>query len=1268
MRRLLPRPKQQISFLLFVAIFLISGSAYLYYKDEKKFALHDANATLRAISVLKVNELNQWKRERMSEARFFTAEIPYSVYVREIKEGNKIAEDRMRTHLLRIMSDGRYDNIYIMDLSGKISFSVYKDTTHDESILKYTNEAFRTRSIITRDFYYCDIHKKIHYEIFSPVIDKYNDVNGVLVFKVEPDDFLFPLIEHWPMPDESAESYIVRREGDSIRYISRLKFADNHLLNITRSISDTLNNAVRAALGHDGIHEGFDYRGKRVISDIRHIEGTPWFMVSEVDSREVFKELTKKAVLISLLSLFFILFTGTIIMWIYKARQRRVKEELQIKDFELNISRNELVTTLLNIEDGVIITDANDVVTNMNHVAQMLTGVNMDEGKGLKINDICLIEKESDVYENLYPVDNSDDYVIVSKTGNIVPVSFRISEIKDRTNVRTGSVMVIRDETDERVQRKITDARLNLYLFSVTHSLNATLRRMLDIFCYFIKSPAGFINIMSKSGSDVSINEWSSGSVKVFPKTIQNGDDVTLIESTIWRNSVENRDGVIFNNSDCEIDPSKKEYIYRCLSVPVIRGDRVVAVVVLVNKLTDYTSKEAETLTYLADLFWEIIENRRISEILRDSEERYRLLLDNSLDAVFLTKPDGTILSANMSACKMLDLTEEEICRLGRRGIVDESDPRLQILLDERVKMGFAKGEITFLKSDGSPIPVELSSALFRNTKGEILSSMVVRDISERLRLQESLRETEETIRLLFDSTAEGIYGINMDGKCIFCNRAALNMTGYESEEEVLGKNTHELFHHSHKDGTLLKESDCEVFKAFRKGGKTHHDDEVFWKKSGESFPVEYWSYSIKRDGKLLGSVVTFMDISERKRDEEGRQIIYDIARNAIICNDSNELYTLVKRELGKIMDSSGLYIAFYDNDNDLLKVIKSSTRMTSSPEWRAEQTLSGYVVKNRETLLLRGEDFDKFVKERKIRLAPRPAVCWLGVPLTEKGEAVGIVAMRSYINPYAFGEREARILETVAQEISGALEKQRIISDLMIAKNKAEESDRLKSSFLANISHEIRTPMNGILGFVELLASDGLADADRKQYLEIVRQSAFRLLGTINDIVEVSKIESKQVIYSPSKVDLVDVIDYFHIIFKRRYEEKGLEFRMGNHVSGRDALIVTDRIKLDGILTNILTNALKFTEKGFVEFGSSVSGDFIEFYIKDSGKGIPEGMLNAVFERFVQVDADISSPYEGSGLGLSIVKAYIEVMGGKVWVTSVVGEGSTFYFTLPRN
>ena len=240
----------------------------------------------------------------------------------------------------------------------------------------------------------------------------------------------------------------------------------------------------------------------------------------------------------------------------------------------------------------------------------------------------------------------------------------------------------------------------------------------------------------------------------------------------------------------------------------------------------------------------------------------------------------------------------------------------------------------------------------------------------------------------------------------------------------------------------------------------------------------------------------------------------------------------------------------------------------------------------------------------------------------------------------------------------------------LKIAKEKAEEADRLKTAFLNNLSHEVRTPMNAIVGFSELLTKEVLSFEERNKYLSAICTSTRTLLELINDIVDIAKIETGELNVDNQKFELNSLLDELetqYISELNTLQKKRIELKLTKGVK-QDLFINTDQLRLKQILTNLISNALKFTSKGYIEYGYIVNEEINElyFFIKDTGIGIDEKDTKIIFERFRQVDVSSKRKYGGSGLGLAISKELVKLLGGKIGVESVPGKGTMFWFTLP--
>ncbi|MBN2776832.1 MAG: response regulator [Bacteroidales bacterium] len=266
-------------------------------------------------------------------------------------------------------------------------------------------------------------------------------------------------------------------------------------------------------------------------------------------------------------------------------------------------------------------------------------------------------------------------------------------------------------------------------------------------------------------------------------------------------------------------------------------------------------------------------------------------------------------------------------------------------------------------------------------------------------------------------------------------------------------------------------------------------------------------------------------------------------------------------------------------------------------------------------------------------------------------------------VSPYLDDNNNLIGIHGVTRDVT---DRRKTNEELIKAKEKAEESDRLKSAFLSNMSHEIRTPMNGILGFASLLQRPNLTGEKQKEYIKLIEKSGVRMLNIINDIVDISKIESGQMSLYSDEVNLNELMENLFSFFKPETDAKNIKFSFSSGLENTNSIVVTDKEKLYAILTNLIKNAVKFTSLGNIHFGYKVSNAKLLFFVSDTGKGISPEQKEFIFDRFRQGSESHSKDYQGAGLGLSITKAYVEMMDGSIWVDSTIDKGSDFNFTIP--
>lgn len=494
-------------------------------------------------------------------------------------------------------------------------------------------------------------------------------------------------------------------------------------------------------------------------------------------------------------------------------------------------------------------------------------------------------------------------------------------------------------------------------------------------------------------------------------------------------------------------------------------------------------------------------------------------------------------------------------------------------------------------------------------------------DITSQKKLLLDLYKSEELHRNLFQNIGAIIIIIDMsDGKIYNVNNAAVKFYGW-SVEEFKSMNIADI-------DTL---NSFDLIVDFLQNETTPHDHfEVQHKKAdGTLCIVEVFPTPIIIDGKEYYQSMIY-DITDKKEAE--KQITLQI--RAIEQSPVSIVITNPKGNI-EYVNPKFCEVTGYS----YLEAIGKNPSILKSGSQDNE-----YYKKLWETISI-GKD-------------------WIG-ELHNKKKNGELYWEQALISPIVNSKNEITHFVAVKEDIT---EKKKMLEDLIIAKEKAEESDKLKSAFLANMSHEIRTPMNGIIGFSEMLTDPILEEDKRQEYAKIVVNSSKQLLSIVNDILDISRIEAGEIHISVEKFMINQMLQEVFLFFKPQTVKKGIHFELEYAFPDTDCYIETDKNRLRQVIINLVSNAIKFTQEGKVIFGYSANTDTLEFYVKDTGIGIAEQMQVKIFERFRQAELDISKQYGGTGLGLSISQKLVRLLGGEITVESEVGKGSVFSFTLPHN
>lgn len=328
-----PLPKRTargIALASFIAIIILAAIALLFIRAEKRKILHDKTNELEIISNLKVEQLLRWHRERLAEAEYFSGARPFSQYIQEIISGNSNNAPLFRENLRNFMRRNGYENILLADSSGKIHFSAIRENQPlFINTKRAIHNAYQAKTTNINDFFFCPLHQKVHYELVTPIFDQDGFITSALVFRIDPNEFIFPLLKVWPLSNQTGESILMRQEGDSVRLLSYLNNHINKELTHTIPLNDIESNYSRVTLQGTNTYMATDYRGERIIGLTKNVPGTNWIIIVKQDLEEILSPLRSRSAMIIILELLSFAITFSIAYWYYGYRRKQTLEEIE---------------------------------------------------------------------------------------------------------------------------------------------------------------------------------------------------------------------------------------------------------------------------------------------------------------------------------------------------------------------------------------------------------------------------------------------------------------------------------------------------------------------------------------------------------------------------------------------------------------------------------------------------------------------------------------------------------------------------------------------------------------------------------------------------------------------------------------------------------------------------------------------------------------------------------------------------------------------------
>lgn len=633
-----------------------------------------------------------------------------------------------------------------------------------------------------------------------------------------------------------------------------------------------------------------------------------------------------------------------------------------------------------------------------------------------------------------------------------------------------------------------------------------------------------------------------------------------------------------------------------------------------------YTLNEEGEILYHEGIMRDITERKLAEEALKESEERFKMLFEKAPIGYQSLDENGCFLDVNETWLETLGYQKEEI--IGQwfgNFLTPEYIGLFEKNLIEIKEKGQIHTEYEMCRKDGNILIIRLEGCIGHASNGGFKQThCVILDITKQKQTEQKITQLSKGI----EQSPASIIITDILGNIEYVNPKFTEVSGYSFNESI-GKNPRFL-----QTGYTSKKEYAELWDTISSGnewrGEIHNR-----KRNGELFWESVLISPIRNEA---NEIVNYMaikeDITSRKQsDLEIMKLSVAIEQNpaSVIITDISGVIEYVNT---KFLNTTG-----YEREELIGKVIR-----ILKPGHTSEDT---YVeIWN---CLFAGNEWKGEHKNRK----KNKEKYWESV----------------LISPIKNDEGKITNFIILSEDIS---ERKKMERELIAAKVKAEESDRLKSAFLANMSHEIRTPLNSILGFSDLLTDPNMDDKSRREFAGLISSSGSNLLSIINDVLDISKIEAGQIVFTMSQFSVQKLINSIKNEYAYKAGLKNIKLETDPTNPDQEIILVSDENRIKQVLVNFVGNALKFTEKGTIEIGVKLTGNNVQFHVKDTGIGIPKEFHDKIFDRFRQVEPANTRKYGGNGLGLAITKNLGELLGGQIWLVSEPGEGSTFYFALP--
>jgi PAS domain S-box-containing protein len=1229
------------------AAVVFCGGGWLLNRKQFTDVRRTRYEALAATTTLKARQIANWRRDRLEDAESVTGDPFLAAAVEKwlIHRDDPLLSAQLLTRLRSMQARDSYRTASLVAPNGDLLLaSDERQQALHAPARQLVAGAVQAGGAVFGDLARESASAEIRIDVAAPVLNRERHAIAVLILSSTAQSSLFPLVQSWPTPSATAETILVKREGDDLVYLNPLRHVTAPPMSIRRPVTATQVAGVRAVLGQTGVVQALDYRGVEVLADARPIPGSGWFLLAKVDTSEILAEARYRRNAIAGFALAAILVTALLLAVLMYAQRHHLYESLYVTERRRRQALEEMRATLRGIGDAVISTDAAGRVRHMNPVAEALTGWPEAEARGRPLEEVFRIINETSRATVESPVPHvlrdgqvvglANHTLLIARDGVERPIADSGAPVRDAANRIMGVVLVFRDQTAERAAQMALQASERFT------------RSVLD-------AQPQSIAIIDEAGTIVAVNRtWREFAAANDGLAERIGGGVNYLEvcdhaagpdsASARAVAVELRDLLAGRRSGFQLEypchsPDQPRWFALYAACFQTEGRRFVVLVhadisgrwFAEQQLRDNLRRSAMAGQMAKLGAWEV--DLR-SGVVHVSDETCRIAG---------LKP-GTLIDRELLESLLAPEWREPIARAfdacARDGVPYEMESQMMS----------AQGQYVWIRTSGQAV---------RDETGTIVRVEGATQNIDRVKETElALIASESRFRAAFDQAAVGIGTLGLDGRWIRVNPGLEMITGHTAAE-LVDRHWAEIVHPDDVPRVRVEA------RRLMTGELRSSELEIrYLHKDGASVWVNSTVAPVRRpDGSIDRLLAVALDISARKKAEEALReserrlaaLIGNVPGMVYRCRNTPDWPTEFTSQGSRIVTGYAPEDFLSDGGVRFGDLIHPDDRQRV---WDTVQ--ASFAIRQPFDLTYRiraADGTERWVAERGRGQfsADGEIVCLEGLILDITAQQRAVADLARYRDH----------LEVMVAERTVELE---------AARAQAEASSAAKSAFVANMSHEIRTPMNGVLGMIELLQHSQLS-AEQAEMLRAAHGSARALLRILDDVLDFSRIEAgaMQLEFEPLALDELAEGLCESLLPMASVRGVDLSVFVDPRIPPR---ILGDSVRLGQILYNLVGNAIKFSggrsaRRGRASLRATLTQAVppqLIFTVSDNGIGMSRETLQQLFAPFSQADVATTRRFGGSGLGLAITRRLVDLLGGTIAVDSVPDEGSTFTVTLP--